>query len=391
MARKLVFSFSERRLPPLLLPQAFFVAVRRGKYCNGMLVVQKWGNFQFSQERVAMSRRLPSVLGILLALAVPAAAQEPAKNIRQKLYITNSQGDDVTVVDLATNKPIGRIVVGPHPHGIAAPKSQDFILITIEGGKVGELVWIDPHTDKVIKRMECGPAPNALAVTPDGKFAYVPCSNGSFEVIDLAQMKIVERIRTGGRPHNTVCSADGKHMYLAPMGDIKKVLIADTSTHKVVGEIPFGDVVRPIAISADEKHIFAQVDGLVGFEMADIAERKVIHRVADTLTEEQKKVPSRSHGVGVRPDQKELWECDLAHSTVHVFDLTGAKPEQVAAIPMGGHVYWLTFSADGKFCYVSVLSKNEAAVVDTDTKQIVARIPAGKEPKRLLAITVPER
>jgi hypothetical protein len=58
---------------------------------------------------------------------------------------------------------------------------------------------------------------------------------------------------------------------------------------------------------------------------------------------------------------------------------------------MGGHVYWLTFSADGKFCYVSVLSKNEAAVVDTATKQIVARIPAGSEPKRLLEVIVRER
>jgi YVTN family beta-propeller protein len=338
-----------------------------------------------------MPHRLLTLAAILLVTVLPAAAQEPAKNIRQKLYITNSQGDDVTVADLATNKPIGRIVVGPHPHGIAAPKSQDFILVTIEGGKVGELVWIDPHTDTVIHRMECGPAPNALSVTPDGKFAYVPCSNGSFEVIDVAARKIVERIQTGGRPHNTVCSADGKHMYLAPMGDVKKVLIADTSTHKVIGEIPFGNVVRPIAISADEKYFFAQVDGLIGFEMADIAERKVIHRVTDMLTEEQKSIPSRSHGIGVRPDQKELWECDLAHSTVHVFDLTAATPKQIAAIPMGGHVYWLTFSPDGKFCYVSVLSKNEAAVVDTATKEIVARIPVGKEPKRLLAVTVAER
>ncbi|HEV3146902.1 MAG TPA: hypothetical protein VGZ47_23645, partial [Gemmataceae bacterium] len=158
-----------------------------------------------------MLRYLPIMLAALLTVAPPVAADEPAKPVRQKLYITNSQGNDVTVVDLATNKVIGSIVVSPHPHGIAAPKSQDFILVTIEGGKIGELVWIDPHTDKVTKRMECGPAPNALAVTPDGRFAYVPCTNGCFEVIDVAGMKIVERIRTGGRPHNTVCSPDGQH------------------------------------------------------------------------------------------------------------------------------------------------------------------------------------
>ena len=40
--------------------------------------------------------------------------------------------------------------------------------------KPGELVWIDPLTDKVTRRMDIGPEPNQLAVTPDGKFAYVP-------------------------------------------------------------------------------------------------------------------------------------------------------------------------------------------------------------------------
>ena len=45
---------------------------------------------------------------------------------------------------------IGRIEVGPRPHGIAMPASQDVVYVTIEGNgkeKPGELVWIDPVTD----------------------------------------------------------------------------------------------------------------------------------------------------------------------------------------------------------------------------------------------------
>ena len=74
---------------------------------------------------------------------------------------------------------------------------------------------------------------------------------------------------------------------------------------------------------------------------------------------------------------------------VHVYDITGDKPKQTATIPIGGTVYWLTFGPDGKYCYVSVRSRNEVAVVDTTTRQVVARIPAGKEPKRLLVVDVP--
>jgi YVTN family beta-propeller protein len=327
---------------------------------------------------------------VLVCLPVSLPAGEAAK-VRQKLYVTNSAGNDVTVVDVATNKPIGKIEVGLHPHGIAVPASQDVVLVTIEGTKPGELVWIDPYTDKITKRMPIGPAPNQLAVTPDGKFAYVPVNDGYYEVIDLAKAKIIKRIFTGGRPHNTLCSADGKRMYLAPMGKPKRVTIVDVSKHEIIGEIPFSSVVRPVALTADEKRLFAEVDGLVGIEMADVAKRKMIERVPADLSPETKQKASRSHGLGIRPDQKEIWECDVEHMEVHVYDITGSRPKQVATIPMGGRVYWLTFSPNGKYCYVSVRSRNETAVVDTKTREIVARIPAGREPKRLLVVTLSKK
>jgi YVTN family beta-propeller protein len=328
--------------------------------------------------------------GLLILSAAWSAEAAPAK-VRQKLYVTNSAGDDVTVIDVATNKPLGRIEVGPHPHGIAVPAAQDFILVTIEGRKPGELVWIDPQTDRITRRMDVGPAPNQLAVTPDGKIAYVPCSDGYWDVVDVENGKVLKRIFTGGRPHNTLCSPDGKHMYLAPMGAPKKVTITDTTTHEIVGEIPFSDSVRPIALTADEKRFFANVDGLVGIEVADIAQRKKIHRIPAELPDEQRKVASRSHGLGIRPDQKEIWECDVEHHDVHVYDITGDMPKQIATIPIGTRIYWLTFRPDGKVCYVSARGADAVSVVDTATKKVTERIAAGKEPKRLIVVSVPEK
>jgi YVTN family beta-propeller protein len=336
-----------------------------------------------------MIQRILVLIVVALGLSVLPAA-DPAK-VRQKLYVTNSSGDDVSVIDVATNKPIGRIEVGPHPHGIAVPARQDFILVTLEESKPGELVWIDPQTDKVTKRVPIGPAPNQLAVTPDGKFAYIPVNDGHYEVVDVGSGKIIERIFTGGRPHNTVCSEDGKRMYLAPMGTPKKVTIADTATHKILGEIPFSNVVRPIALSKDEKRLYAEVDGLVGIEVAEVASRKMIHRIPAELPENQAKAASRSHGLGIRPDQKEIWECDVDHFDVHVYDITGDKPKQIATIPIGSQIYWLTFTPDGKTCYVSARGNGEVAAIDTATKKIVARIPVGKEPKRLVVVNVTEK
>src|SRR5205807_2822702 len=115
-------------------------------------------------RRHAMYHLRTTILLLLLAVPAPAPAAGPAARVRQKLYVTNSAGDDVTVIDVATNRPVGRIEVGPHPHGIAVPAKPDFILVSIEGTNPGKLVWFDPVTDKVTKSMPIGPAPNQLAV-----------------------------------------------------------------------------------------------------------------------------------------------------------------------------------------------------------------------------------
>jgi len=326
---------------------------------------------------------------LLAVLCLPALAH--AAGGRQKLYVTNSAGNDVTVIDVATNKVIGRIWVGPHPHGIAVPASEDVVYVTIEGSDPGELVTIDPYTDKVVRRMPVGPAPNQLAVTPDGRVAYVPCADGYWDVVDLPKEKVIKRIFTGGRPHNTLCSPDGKRMYLAPMGSPKKVTVVDVVARKPVGEIHFSNVVRPVALSRDEKRLYAEVDGLVGIEVADVGARKMIHRIAAKLPEEQRKAASRSHGIGIRPDQKEVWECDVEHHDVHVYDITGDVPRQIATIPIGSQIYWLTFRPDGKVCYVSARGASAVAAVDTATKKIIARMPVGKEPKRLIVVTLPDK
>jgi YVTN family beta-propeller protein len=344
-----------------------------------------------------MSRRqsLWLVLVVSLVMARPVKADGPSAKTQEKLYITNALGDDITVVDVATNRAIRTIQVGPHPHGIALPESQKVIFITIETDP-GQLVWLDPVSDKVIRRMEIGPRPNQLAVTPDGKFAYIPVDDGNWEVVDTEAAKIVDRIHTGGRPHNTLCSADGKHMYLAPMAKSAQdnpsvVFVVDVASRKVIGKLNFSDAVRPIALSRDEKRFYANIDNLIGMEVADVSEPKHVDRVPAEIPEKQRKVPSRSHGIGIRPDQKELWTCDVNHHLVYVFDITSQVPRQIATIPMGGEVYWLTFTPDGKTCYVSVRGKNQVAAVDTNTKKILTRIPSGEMPKRLIVVTLPKR
>src|SRR5271165_853349 len=140
----------------------------------------------------------------LIALVSFSSAQIASAS--QKMYVANSGGNDVHVIECATNKVIKRVEVGPEPHGLTATADGSLIFMTIENthGEEGELLWFDPVADVVTRRMKIGPRPNQLACTPDGKIVYVPCDDASWWVIDGGTAKVIKKIPTGGRPHNTL-------------------------------------------------------------------------------------------------------------------------------------------------------------------------------------------
>jgi YVTN family beta-propeller protein len=63
-------------------------------------------------------RRLIPCLGVL-ALVLTTAAGADQKEAAPKLYVTNSAGDNIHVIDLGSFKVIGEIRTGEHPHGAA--------------------------------------------------------------------------------------------------------------------------------------------------------------------------------------------------------------------------------------------------------------------------------
>lgn len=331
---------------------------------------------------------MKAAFGLILASASFLATQPAQAQSAEKLYVANSTGDDVCIYDTKSLREIKRVKVGPEPHGMVASADEKTVFITLENlsGEHGELLWLDPAADRVTRRMTVGPRPNQLAVTPDGAIAYIPCDDASWWVVDTRKAELITKIPTGGRPHNTLCSADGKRMYLGPKGSYH-VLIADVSTHKLIGEIPLSDAPRPIALAHDEKRLYANVDTLIGFEIADIPSRRVIHRVEAEVPAELLRKPSRSHGIGLRPGERELWMCDVFHDRTYIFDLSTDPPRQTATIVMHGGGYWMMFSKDGKRCYISERLGDSVAVIDADTHEAIARLKAGKAPKRLLLVS----
>jgi DNA-binding beta-propeller fold protein YncE len=152
--------------------------------------------------------------------------------------------------------------------------------------------------------------------------------------------------------------------------------------------------VRPFAVSLDEKLLYANVDGLLGFAVGRVQENgkwggPAEYTVETTTPEErlgQMNMPAHrphstpSHGINIRPDQKELWLADSTFGYIYVFSLGEGRPKRIASIPLfkdpkeHPNPGWISFSIDGKYAY-----PDGGAVIDTATKQIAARIPTSEK------------
>jgi YVTN family beta-propeller protein len=333
-------------------------------------------------------------LAVLFAIAtLLVVTPHAARAGKQMLWVENAYGNDIHVIDVATQEVVKHLIVGDNPHGIAAAADASVVYIALEKFKkpAGELLWINPRTYKITHRIEVGPEPNEIECTPDGRWIYVPCKDGKYWVVDGREKKVVSKIITGGRPHNTVVSADGRRMYLSPMGSPKRVTIVDISAgHKVIGEIPYSNVCRPPAMASDERRFFQQIDGLLGFQVADIGKREVIATVRHVIPQELQQKASRCHGLAVRPDQKEIWSCNVEHHLVHIHDITQPDYPEIAVLPMLDRIYWMCFTPDSKYAYISVRGADKVCVVECATKTILKHIEVGNTPKRSQVIVLPD-
>ncbi|HEV3078849.1 MAG TPA: hypothetical protein VGY66_03695 [Gemmataceae bacterium] len=216
-----------------------------------------------------------------------------------------------------------------------------------------------------------------MSITPDGRKLYVPSFEGPhWNVVDGATGAVLARIDTRSGSHNTVCGLDGKRSFLAGLRSSTLTMV-DTNTQEVVGKVgPFSNAIRPFTVNGAATRCFVNVNGLLGFEIGDVASGKVLCKaeVQGFKQGPTKRHGCPSHGVGLTPDEREAWVCDAANSRLHVFDVTTLPPRQTASIALREQPGWITFSIDGRHAYPST-----GEIIDTQTRKIVAALRDEKD------------
>ncbi len=252
--------------------------------------------------------------------------------------------------------------------GVCASVATRRLFITT----IKTLQCIDLVTEKLLWERSYEGGCDRMAIAPDGAWLYVPSfEKDHWHVIDGRTGEILAKLEPKSGAHNTVCGLDGKQVYLAGLKS-PLLTVADTASHtaqRTVG--PFSASIRPFTVNGQQTLCFVCLNELLGFEVGDLVTGQKPQRVEVQGFQKGpvKRHGCPSHGIGLTPDEKEIWVCDAFNLHLHVFDLTVQPPKQVASLKVKDEPGWITFSLDGKRAYPST-----GDVFDVASRQIIATL-----------------
>ena len=250
--------------------------------------------------------------------------------------------------------------------GICAAAATHRLYATVSNKRI---VCVDLLTDKVDWEKTYDTGADRLAITPDGTRLYVPCGywekeHKSWAVIDAANGKEIAQIQAPSPGHNTLLSLDGERAYLASNSWLS---IVDTKTNTVLHDVETGSKnFFPLTVNSDRSRVYVCLGKEVGFQIIDANAGTILQ----TVYPDGDRIKLRTHGVGLTPDEKEIWISEQNGRDIFVFDNTQNPPRQSGrlAVSLSNHG-WITFSLDGRFAYTSSVE-----VVDAKTKKVVAML-----------------
>jgi hypothetical protein len=266
--------------------------------------------------------------------------------------------------------------------GMMASPATNLVYISTRG----HLIALDLRSEQIVWNNTYEPVGTCCErgqVTPDGLTLEVGSNLQNFHrVIDAKTGKLKGIIPTPQIPnnHNMVMSADGKTVFDAPNG--LTLTVASMETLKPIKTITFSDHIRPLVINSDATRVYANLNNLLGFEIADVESGSVVKRVEvpGEMWKAKWADPNRTffghgapmHAIGLTPDESELWIGDAINDQLLVFDNQGHdnwKLNMSKALKLDHSADWITMGLDGKRAYLS-----SGDVVDVASHKIVGKL-----------------
>jgi DNA-binding beta-propeller fold protein YncE len=323
---------------------------------------------------------------VALLVAITLTTSTAAQQVRRFLYVavpgagneSEYRGVGILVFDIDKGHsfvkriPTWPAAAGEQPEqvrGIAASAGARRLFVST----VKRLAAFDLVTDKIVwEKSYDGNCCDRIALSPDGSTVYAPAFGAPrWHVIDAASGAALASIDVMGWPRQAMFSPDGAYAYLSAW-ESPVLSVVDVKARKVVREIgPFTNYLCPFTINGRASQVFANVDGLVGFEVGDLQTGLILDRVVveGYQMDAAEKYECPSHGIALTPDEGELWVADGVDNRLHIFDAATYPPVASTTVEVRAQPRWITFGIDGRYAYPS-----SGDVIERASKKVTATL-----------------
>jgi YVTN family beta-propeller protein len=329
------------------------------------------------------------ILAALVSAVLLPTAPAPARTL---LYVGNSIGDDVTVIDPAQKRAIATIKVGMRVHGVCAPADGRTAYVTVES--THEVKIVDTRSNSVTGTIALPGQPNECAVTSHGRYLVVPllAPANAIVIYDMTTRALIKTLPIR-KPHNCFLPEGGSDTVVwCEERDNYRINRIDLTKMDYTEQVNVGGDPRPFIVMPDEKTIYTALSGLHGVATIDLAKKTESQLALPAMPLIDCKVEpanTPTHGIALTTDRSKLWITSVAGGGIYIYDLaTGALSPKM---PTGPCPNWISMSSDGRYAGVSNADSDDASILDAHTGQELARIKTGLAPKRVLMIDVPNK
>ena len=294
-------------------------------------------------------------------------------------YITSNGHDDISVIDVGSNKEIAVIQLesGANPYGVAVSPDGRRAYAGNRGNNTVSV--IQTATNRKIHTISISAKPLALAVSPDGSELFVTTLDGAgvgkVEVYKREDYSLARTITVGNNPDGIALAPDGTAYLTNRIATGFAVSKIAAGASVLSGDLLIGNSAEGIAITSDGQRAYAaNVKPGAGTGQVTAIDLSTF-TVAGNID-----VQAKPEGIAVSPDDSKVYVANRDANSVSIVDATDLTATAVH-VTVGTNPEGVSVSPDGSKVYIVNEGSDNISILNTSDNSISGTIPVGDKPE----------
>jgi len=299
-----------------------------------------------------------------------------------RIYVPNSGGSTVTVIDPATLRITGTYQTGLNPQHVVP--AYDLRTLYVTNDLANSLTPINPRTGRLAGRNIPVDDPYNMYFTPDGRYAIVVAeSRQDLDFRDPHTFALEHRIRVNCAGVDHIDFAATGAYLIASCEHAGRLVRVDLHTLRVAGYLNLpGSAPQDIKLDPAGRIFYVADKNHAGVWLIDAATFKVAGFIP---------TGPDAHGLYPSRDARYLYVTNRGNGTITLISFATRKIVTTWRIPGGGSPDMGNLSPDGKVFWVSGRYNDVVYAISTLTGHLLAKIPVGSQPHGLCVWPQPGR